>query len=134
MLGIEKPDQEGTASVDDWVVFMIRTIRIIIVVMIIESIIYAREKGAGQEGTASADLLFLVYDKIRIICWYSDVGLGSSLRGEPGLTNFRSQGCPWKIISGLRQSNKNRGVPGSGAYDKKNHQIALKVSKNLPSF
>merc|ERR1712122_217940 len=23
-----------------------------------------------------------------------DVGLGSSLRGEPGLTTFRSQGCP----------------------------------------
>ena len=25
---------------------------------------------------------------------YSNVGLGSSLRGEPGLTTFRSQGCP----------------------------------------
>ena len=25
---------------------------------------------------------------------YSNVGRGSSLRGEPGLTTFRSQGCP----------------------------------------
>ena len=25
---------------------------------------------------------------------HSNVGLGSSLRGEPGLTTFRSQGCP----------------------------------------
>ena len=25
---------------------------------------------------------------------YSNVGLGSLLRGEPGLTTFRSQGCP----------------------------------------
>ena len=25
---------------------------------------------------------------------YSNVGLGSSLRGEPGPTTFRSQGCP----------------------------------------
>ena len=25
---------------------------------------------------------------------YSNVGLGSSLRGEPGLTTFKSQGCP----------------------------------------
>ena len=54
--------------------------------------------------------------------------------GEPGLTTFSSQGCPWKIISGLRQSNTHRGVPGSGAYDKKNHQIGLKVSKNWPSI
>ena len=28
------------------------------------------------------------------IVYYSNVGLGSSLRGEPGLTTFRSQGCP----------------------------------------
>ena len=40
---------------------------------------------------------------------YSNVGLGSSLRGEPGLTTFRSQGCPWKIICGLRQSDTHRG-------------------------
>ena len=66
---------------------------------------------------------------------YSNVGLGSSLRGEPGLTTFRSQGCPWKIISGLRQSDTHRGgTRASSTWQKKNHQIALKVSKNWPSF
>ena len=65
---------------------------------------------------------------------YSNVGLGSSLRGEPGLTTFRSQGCPWKIISGLWQSDTHRGgYPGQQHMTKKNHQIALKVSKNWPS-
>ena len=64
----------------------------------------------------------------------SNVGLGSSLRGEPGLTTFRSQGCPWKIISGLRQSDTHRGGTRASSTWQKNHQIALKVSKNWPSF
>ena len=52
--------------------------------------------------------------------WYSNVGLGSSLRGEPGLTTFRSQGCPWKIISGLRQSDTHRGgTRASSTWQKK---------------
>ena len=51
---------------------------------------------------------------------YSNVGLGSSLRGEPGLTTFRSQGCPWKIISGLRQSDTHRGgTRASSTWQKK---------------
>ena len=62
---------------------------------------------------------------------YSNVGLGSSLRGEPGLTTFRSQGCPWKIISGLRQSDTHRGVPGSAAYDKKKPSNCSKSVKKL---
>ena len=62
---------------------------------------------------------------------YSNVGLGSSLRGEPGLTTFSSQGCPWKIISGLRQIDTHRGVPGSAAYDKKNPSNCSKSVKNL---
>ena len=31
---------------------------------------------------------------LRILSIYSNVGLGSSLRGEPELTTFRSQVCP----------------------------------------
>ena len=51
---------------------------------------------------------------------YSNVGLGSSLRGEPGLTAVRSQGCPWKIISGLRQSDTHRGgTRASSTWQKK---------------
>ena len=51
---------------------------------------------------------------------YSNVGLGSSLRGEPGLTTFRSQGCPWKIISGLRQSDTHRwGTRASSTWQNK---------------
>ena len=54
------------------------------------------------------------------IRYYSNVGLGSSLRGEPGLTTFRSQGCPWKIISGLRQSDTHRGgTRASSTWQKK---------------
>ena len=39
------------------------------------------------------------FDKVYVsspcgLLYYSNVGLGSSLRGEPGLTTFRSQGCP----------------------------------------
>ena len=61
---------------------------------------------------------------------YSNVGLGSSLRGEPGLTTFRSQGCPWKIISGLRQSNTHRGgTQVSSIWQKKSSNCSNSVQK-----
>ena len=60
-----------------------------------------------------------LYSHLIVTC-YSNVGLGSSLRGEPGLTIFRSQGCPWKIISGLRQSDTHRGgTRASSTWQKK---------------
>ena len=71
---------------------------------------------------------------LRILSIYSNVGLGSSLRGEPELTTFRSQVCPWKSFLDSCKATHIGGVPGSAAYDKKKHQIALKVSKNWPSF
>ena len=61
---------------------------------------------------------------------YSNVGLGSSLRGEPGLTTFRSQGCPWKIISGLRQSDTHRGgTRASSTWQKKPSNCSKSVKK-----
>ena len=52
--------------------------------------------------------------------YYSKLGLGSSLRGEPGLTTFGSQGCPWKIISELRQSDTHwGGTPANSMWQKK---------------
>ena len=56
---------------------------------------------------------------------YSNVGLGSSLRGEPGLTTFRSQGCPAHEKSFLDSGKATHieGVPGPAAYDKKNIKL-----------
>ena len=61
---------------------------------------------------------------------YSNVGLGSSLRGEPGLTTLGVRGAHEKSFLDSGKATHIEGVPGPAAYDKKNHQIALKVSKN----
>ena len=45
-----------------------------------------------QVGDVADCLSVANYDPVKNL--YSNVGLGSSLRGEPGLTTFRIQGCP----------------------------------------
>ena len=52
-------------------------------------VVNKKDRASGL-GVARSDVL------VYLICnfaKYSNVGLGSSLRGEPGLTTFRSQGC-----------------------------------------
>ena len=62
---------------------------------------------------------------------YSKLGLGSSLRGEPGLTTFRSQVCPWKSFLDSGKATHIGGVPGSAAYDKKKPSNCSKSVKKL---